>query len=215
MDKVRSASKPVALDLKDLCLSAGAHERNSKLDNRIQKFSMTCTCDRECGSQENNQQRICTSAIIIDIGIDECQSIQAKSELTRGTHLQLELEETSLPDVRLLAEDNRGASDFVCNVAACEPGVPLRGVCREGLLIQCVRSTAVLKKTGLDTISLCAKRPGYRPKNSQVNRKRRRGLPKKQVQMTSWGTQFSSYQFRLGSGRGDVRPRRDLNGRMC
>ncbi|KAI8782015.1 hypothetical protein BgiBS90_017411 [Biomphalaria glabrata] len=87
--------------------------------------------------------------------------------MSRGTHL--ELEETSLLDVRLLAEDNRGASDFVCNVAACEPEAPLRGGCREGLLTQCVRSTAVLKKTMLNTISLCAKRTCYRPKNSLVN----------------------------------------------
>ncbi|XP_055901183.1 uncharacterized protein LOC129928844 [Biomphalaria glabrata] len=43
-DNVGSAFKPVAMDLKDLCLSVGAHKRNSKLDNCIQKFSMNCTC---------------------------------------------------------------------------------------------------------------------------------------------------------------------------
>ncbi|KAI8778693.1 hypothetical protein BgiBS90_019675 [Biomphalaria glabrata] len=68
---------------------------------------------------------MCTSAIIIDIGIDECQSAQAKSELSRGRHSKLELEETYLLDVRLLGEDDCGALDFVCNVAACEPAIPL------------------------------------------------------------------------------------------
>ncbi|KAI8778616.1 hypothetical protein BgiBS90_021266 [Biomphalaria glabrata] len=72
-----------------------------------------------------------------------------------------EPEETYLLDVRLLSEDDFGALDFACNVAASEPEAPLRGVCREGLLRQRVRSTAVLKKTVLDPISLCGKRPLY------------------------------------------------------
>ncbi|KAK0056157.1 hypothetical protein Bpfe_014558 [Biomphalaria pfeifferi] len=92
------------------------------------------------------------------MGINECQSTHSKSELSRGRHIPLELEETYLLDVKLLSEDDCGALDFVCNVAACEPEAPLRGVCREGLMKQCVRSTAVLKKTVLDTISLCIKR---------------------------------------------------------
>ncbi|KAI8787466.1 hypothetical protein BgiBS90_012604 [Biomphalaria glabrata] len=74
---------------------------------------------------------MCTSAIIIDIGIDKCQSIQAKSELARGRHLQLELEETYLLDMRLLAEDDRNALDFVCNVAICEAEAYLIGACRK------------------------------------------------------------------------------------
>ncbi|KAK0046011.1 hypothetical protein Bpfe_024590 [Biomphalaria pfeifferi] len=133
---VGSASKPVAVDFKDLCLSAGAYERNLKLDNCIQKFSMSCTCNashRECGCQENYKQGMCTSAIIIDIGIDECQSTHFKSELSRGRHPQRELEETYLLDVRLLAEDDRAALDFVCSVAACEPAVSFKCVCQEGL----------------------------------------------------------------------------------
>ncbi|KAK0063769.1 hypothetical protein Bpfe_006920, partial [Biomphalaria pfeifferi] len=85
---------------------------------------------------------MCSSAIIIDIVIDECQSIHTKSELSRGRHLQLELEEAYLLSVRPLAED-----DFVCNVAACEHAAPLRGVCLEALLNQRVRSTAVLCPT--------------------------------------------------------------------
>ncbi|KAI8793933.1 ATP-dependent RNA helicase DHX29 [Biomphalaria glabrata] len=120
-DNVGSAFKPVAMDLNDLCLSAGAHEGNSKLDNCIQKFSMNCTCGAshiEFRCQENHQQGICTSTIIIDIGIDECQSNHSKSELSRGRHFPLEPEETYLLDVRLLSEDDCGALDFVCNVAA-------------------------------------------------------------------------------------------------
>ncbi|KAI8781649.1 protocadherin Fat 3, partial [Biomphalaria glabrata] len=161
-DNVGSAFKPVAMDLKDLCLSVGAHEGNSKLDNSIQKFSMNCTCGAshiEFRCQENHQQRLCTSTIIIDIGIDECQSNHSKSELSRERHFPLEPEEIYLLDVRLLSEDDFGALDFACNVAASEPDAPLRGVCREGLLRQRVRSTAVLKKTVLDPISLCGKRP--------------------------------------------------------
>ncbi|KAI8778568.1 hypothetical protein BgiBS90_021218, partial [Biomphalaria glabrata] len=61
---------------------------------------------------------ICTSTIIIDIGIDECQSNHSKSELSRGRHFPLEPEETYLLDVRLLSEDDCGALDFICNVAA-------------------------------------------------------------------------------------------------
>ncbi|KAI8782524.1 alpha-actinin A, partial [Biomphalaria glabrata] len=161
-DNVGSAFEPVAVDFKDLCLSAGAHEGNSKLDNSIQKFSMNCTCGAshiEFRCQENHQQRICTSTIIIDIGIDECQSNHSKSELSGERHFPLEPEETYLLDERLLSEDDFGALDFACNVAASEPEAPLRGVCREGLLRQRVRSTAVLKKTVLDPISLCGKRP--------------------------------------------------------
>ncbi|KAI8797174.1 hypothetical protein BgiBS90_002351, partial [Biomphalaria glabrata] len=161
-DNVGSAFKPVAMDLQDLCLSVGAHEGNSKLDNSIQKFSMNCTCGAshiEFRCQENYQQRICTSTIIIDIGIDECQSNHSKSELSRERHFPLEPEENYLLDVRLLSGDDFGALDFACNVAASEPEAPLRGVCREGLLRQRVRSTAVLKKTVLDPIFLCGKRP--------------------------------------------------------
>ncbi|KAI8761258.1 hypothetical protein BgiBS90_031043 [Biomphalaria glabrata] len=163
-DNVGSTFKPVAVDFKDLCLSSGAYEGNSKLDNCIQKFTMNGTCGAshiEFRCQENHQQRICTSTIIIDIGIDECQSNHSKSELSRERHFPLEPEETYLLDVRLLSEDDFGALDFACNVAASEPEAPLRGVCREGLLRQRVRSTAVLKKTVLDPISLCGKRPLY------------------------------------------------------
>ncbi|KAI8790006.1 hypothetical protein BgiBS90_010264 [Biomphalaria glabrata] len=99
--------------------------------------------------KETNEETegMCTSAIIIDIGIDECQSTQAKSELSRGRHSKLELEETYLLDVRLLGEGDCGTLDFVCNVAACEPAVSLGGVSREGLLRQRFQSTAVLRKT--------------------------------------------------------------------
>ncbi|KAI8796650.1 hypothetical protein BgiBS90_001827, partial [Biomphalaria glabrata] len=99
--------------------------------------------------KETNEETegICTSTIIIDIGIDECQSDYSKSEPSRGRHFPLETEETCILDVRLLSEDDCGALDFVCNVTACEPAAPLRGVCGEGLLRQRVRSTAVLKKT--------------------------------------------------------------------
>ncbi|KAI8796670.1 hypothetical protein BgiBS90_001847 [Biomphalaria glabrata] len=86
---------------------------------------------------------ICTSTIIIDIGIDECQSDYSKSEQSRGRHFPLETEETCILEVKLLSEDDCGALDFVCNVAACEPAASLRGVCREGLLRQRVRSMAV------------------------------------------------------------------------
>ncbi|XP_055861355.1 uncharacterized protein LOC129921962 [Biomphalaria glabrata] len=190
-DNVGSAFKPVAMDLKDLCLSVGAHEGNSKLDNCIQKFSMNCTCGAshiEFRCQENHQQGICTSTIIIDIGIDECQSNHSKSELSRGRHFPLEPEETYLLDVRLLSEDDFGALDFACNVAASEPEAPLRGVCREGLLRQRVRSTAVLKKTVLDPISLCGKRPRHYRNNSLVNWRKRKRHWKKTMRMASWGT---------------------------
>ncbi|KAI8779642.1 hypothetical protein BgiBS90_018836, partial [Biomphalaria glabrata] len=111
--------------------------------------------------KETNEETegICTSTIIIDIAIDECQSDYSKSEPSRGRHFPLETEETCILDVRLLSEDDCGALDFVCNVAACEPAAPLRGVCWEGLLRQRVKSTAVLKKTVLDPFSLCGKRP--------------------------------------------------------
>ncbi|KAI8797226.1 hypothetical protein BgiBS90_002403 [Biomphalaria glabrata] len=190
-DNVGSAFKPVAMDLQDLCLSVGAHEGNSKLDNSIQKFSMNCTCGAshiEFRCQENYQQRICTSTIIIDIGIDECQSNHSKSELSRERHFPLEPEETYLLDVRLLSEDDFGALDFACNVAASEPEAPLRGVCREGLLRQRVRSTAVLKKTVLDPISLCGKRPRHYRNNSLVNWRKRKRHWKKTMRMASWGT---------------------------
>ncbi|KAI8740125.1 hypothetical protein BgiBS90_035157 [Biomphalaria glabrata] len=126
---------------------------------------------------------MCTSTIIIDIGIDECQSNHSKSELLR--HFPLEPEETYLLDVRLLAEEDCGALDFVCNVAACEPAAPLRGVCLEGLLRQRVRSTAVLKKTVLDTICLCVKRPVHRRNNSLVNCRKRKRHWRKTMRMAS------------------------------
>ncbi|KAI8796192.1 hypothetical protein BgiBS90_003959 [Biomphalaria glabrata] len=190
-DNVGSAFKPVAVDFKDLCLSSGAYEGDSKLGNCIQKFTMNCTCSAshiEFRCQENHQQGICTSTIIIDIGIDECQSDYSKSELSRGRHFPLEPEETYLLDVRLLSEYDCGALDFVCNVAVCEPAAPLRGVCREGLLRQRVRSTAVLKKTVLDPISLCAKRPRHRRNNSLVNWRKRKRHWRKTMRMASWGT---------------------------
>ncbi|XP_013096342.2 uncharacterized protein LOC106079684 isoform X1 [Biomphalaria glabrata] len=188
-DNVGSASKPVAIDLKDLCLSVGAHEVISKLDNCSQKFSMNCTCDaphRECGCQENYKQGMCTSAIIIDIGTDECQSAHFKSKLSRGRHLQLE--ETYLLNVKLLAEDDRGALDFVSSVAACEPAVSFKGFCQEGLQKQRARVTAVLRKTGLNTISLCVRRPRHRLNKSLINWRKRKWHRRKTVRMPSWGT---------------------------
>ncbi|KAK0041234.1 hypothetical protein Bpfe_029327 [Biomphalaria pfeifferi] len=131
---------------------------------------------------------MCT-AIIIDIGIEKkCQSSQAKSELARGRHLQLE--ETYLLDVRLLAAGDCGALDFVCNVASCEPAVSLGGVSQEGLLRQRFRSTAVLRKTVLDTVSFCVKRTHHRLNNSLVNWRKRKRHQRKTVQMTLWGTRF-------------------------
>ncbi|KAI8794055.1 hypothetical protein BgiBS90_004431 [Biomphalaria glabrata] len=109
----------------------------------------------ECGCQENYKQGMCTSAIIVDIGIDECQSTDSKSELSRGRHLPLELEETYLLDLRLFAEDDCRALDFVCNVAACEPDAHMRGVCREGLLKQHARATVGLKKTARHYLFVC------------------------------------------------------------
>ncbi|KAK0064953.1 hypothetical protein Bpfe_005511, partial [Biomphalaria pfeifferi] len=93
---------------------------------------------------------------------------------------------------RLLADDDCGALDFVCNVAACESAAPMRGVCREGMLIQCVRSTAVLKKTVLDTIAVYTKRPRHCLKNSLINWRERKRLRRKTVRMASWGTRSLS-----------------------
>ncbi|KAK0043260.1 hypothetical protein Bpfe_027255 [Biomphalaria pfeifferi] len=108
--------------------------------------------------------------------------------MSRGRNFPLEPEETYLLDVRLLSEDDCGALDFVYNVAACEPAAPLRGVCREGLLRQRVRSTAVLKKTVLDTISLCVERPRNCRNHSLVNWRKRKRHWRKTVRMASWGT---------------------------
>ncbi|KAK0055036.1 hypothetical protein Bpfe_015614 [Biomphalaria pfeifferi] len=47
-----------------LKISAGAYEGNWKLDNCLQKFSMSCTCGashREFRCQENHQQSMCTA----------------------------------------------------------------------------------------------------------------------------------------------------------
>ncbi|KAK0060035.1 hypothetical protein Bpfe_010563 [Biomphalaria pfeifferi] len=131
---------------------------------------------------------MCTSAIIIDTGIYECQSAHSKSELSRGRHLQRELEETYLLDVRLLAEDDWGAYDFICSVAACEPAVSFKYVCQDGLLKQRARATAMLRKTGLETISLCVKRPRHRRNNSLINWRKRKRHQRKAVRMPSWGT---------------------------
>ncbi|KAI8761451.1 alpha-actinin A [Biomphalaria glabrata] len=120
-DNVGSAFKPVAVDFKDLCLSSGAYEGNSKLDNCIQKFTMNCTCGAshiEFRCQENHQQSMCTSTIIIGIGIDECQSDYSKSELSRERHFPLEPEETYLLDVRLLSEDDFGVG--LCLQRGCK-----------------------------------------------------------------------------------------------
>ncbi|KAK0054141.1 hypothetical protein Bpfe_016408 [Biomphalaria pfeifferi] len=97
---------------------------------------------------------MCISAIII-IGIDECKSIKAKSELSRGRPLQHGLEKAYLLDVRLLAEDNCGALDFVCNVAEGEPAAPLRDVCREGLLKQRTFNGFVDENSARHYLSLC------------------------------------------------------------
>ncbi|KAI8794740.1 hypothetical protein BgiBS90_005116 [Biomphalaria glabrata] len=108
------------------------------------------------------------------LSIDKCQSIQDESELARGRQLQLELADTYLLDERLLAEDDRGALDFVYNFAACEPKAPLRGVCREGLLKQRVQSTAVLSNKTLNTISLSVKQSRHCLKNRMANWKKRK-----------------------------------------
>ncbi|KAI8796148.1 hypothetical protein BgiBS90_003915, partial [Biomphalaria glabrata] len=91
-----------------------------------------CGCTNSDDGYAGDWNAFCVCVVVKSC--DECQSTQAKSELARRRHLQLELEETYLHDVRLLAEDDRVALDFVCNVAACEPEAHLRGVCREGLL---------------------------------------------------------------------------------
>ncbi|KAI8767206.1 hypothetical protein BgiBS90_029354 [Biomphalaria glabrata] len=100
---------------------------------------------------------MCTSAIVIDIGIDECQSTQTKSELSRGRHWKLELEENYLLDVSLLDDGECGALDFVCNVAACEPAVFIKEFCKECLQKQRAGKKAMLRKTGLHTIFCVSK----------------------------------------------------------
>ncbi|KAI8738592.1 hypothetical protein BgiBS90_035736 [Biomphalaria glabrata] len=98
---------------------------------------------------------MCTFAIISDIGIDECQSNHSKSEQSRGRHLPNEIEETYLLDARLLAENDWGALDLVCNMAEGEPAALLRGaetvcpingcVCKNGArhyLVVCQTATS-------------------------------------------------------------------------
>ncbi|KAI8797631.1 hypothetical protein BgiBS90_002808, partial [Biomphalaria glabrata] len=58
---------------------------------------------------------------------EETEDYHSKSELSRERHFPLEPEETYLLDVRLLSEDDFGALDFACNLAASEPEAPLRG----------------------------------------------------------------------------------------
>ncbi|KAI8767636.1 hypothetical protein BgiBS90_028942 [Biomphalaria glabrata] len=141
-------------------------------------FGAVCVVGKSCGCDFLDEKRDdCCDDLNGMYRIERKETneeTEVKSELARGRHLQLEVEETYLLDARLLDEDDRGALDFVCNVAACKPAVFLRGFCREGLLEQRVRSTAVLKKTVLDTISLCVKRPRHRLKNSLINRRKRK-----------------------------------------
>ncbi|KAK0050620.1 hypothetical protein Bpfe_019957 [Biomphalaria pfeifferi] len=115
---------------------------------------------------------------------------QAKEEigLLVKKQLPVDLLVKKLHDLRLLSEDDCGALDFDCNVAACEHAAPLRGVCREGLPRQRVRLTAVLKKTVLDTTSVCVKRPRHRRNNSLVNWRKKKRHWRKTMRMASWVT---------------------------
>ncbi|KAI8783686.1 hypothetical protein BgiBS90_015302, partial [Biomphalaria glabrata] len=92
--------------------------------------------DNDCCDDLNEMYRIERKETNEETEDYECQSDHSKSELSRERHFPLEPEETYLLDVRLLSEDDFGALDFACNVAASEPEAPLRGVCREGLLRQ-------------------------------------------------------------------------------
>ncbi|KAI8798084.1 hypothetical protein BgiBS90_000387, partial [Biomphalaria glabrata] len=96
------------------------------VDSLVKKLrGQDCGCTNSGDGDAGNWSAVCVCVV------DECQSNHSKSELSRGRHFPLEPEETYLLDVRLLSEDNCGALDFACNVAASEPAAPLRGVCRE------------------------------------------------------------------------------------
>ncbi|KAI8771903.1 hypothetical protein BgiBS90_027438 [Biomphalaria glabrata] len=66
--------------------SCGCDSQDEKRDNDCYDV-LNGMYLKECGRQENYQQSMCTSVIIIDIGIDECQSTHSKSEQSRGRHL--------------------------------------------------------------------------------------------------------------------------------
>ncbi|KAI8794494.1 hypothetical protein BgiBS90_004870, partial [Biomphalaria glabrata] len=87
--------------------------------------------DGDCCDDLNGMYRVERKETNEETEYYECQSNHSKSELSRERHFPLEPEETYLLDVRLLSEDDFGALDFACNVAASEPEAPLRGVCRE------------------------------------------------------------------------------------
>ncbi|KAK0068833.1 hypothetical protein Bpfe_001796 [Biomphalaria pfeifferi] len=70
----------------------------------------------------------------------------------------------------------------------CDDLFSFKGVCQEALQKQRARATAVLRKTGLDTISLCVKRPRHRLNNSLINWRKRKRHQRKTVRMPSWGT---------------------------
>ncbi|KAI8761453.1 hypothetical protein BgiBS90_031238 [Biomphalaria glabrata] len=84
--------------------------------------------DNDCCVDLNEMYRIERKVTNEETEDYECQSNHSKSELSRERHFPLEPEETYLLDVRLLSEDDFGALDFACNVAASELEAPLRGV---------------------------------------------------------------------------------------
>ncbi|KAI8779944.1 hypothetical protein BgiBS90_019138 [Biomphalaria glabrata] len=149
------------------------------VDSLVKKLrGQDCGCTNSGDGDAGDWSAVCVCVVGKSCGCDfqdeKCDN-DCCDDLNEMKTFSIKPEETYLLDVRLLSEDDFGALDFACNVAASEPEAPLRDVCREDLLRQRVRSTAVLKKTVLDTISLCGKRPRHCRTNSLVNwRKRKR-----------------------------------------
>ncbi|KAI8780534.1 hypothetical protein BgiBS90_017885 [Biomphalaria glabrata] len=88
------------------------------VDSLVKKLhGQDCGCTNNGDGDAGDWNAVCSCVVGKSCG-HECQSIQVKSELAGRKHSKLELEKVYLLDVRLLAEDDCGALDFVCNVAA-------------------------------------------------------------------------------------------------
>ncbi|KAK0069234.1 hypothetical protein Bpfe_001416 [Biomphalaria pfeifferi] len=113
-------------------ISTGYTESKEKRQMNNLEKSVMCVCLFILNPYKTTNKAFVFPPIIIEIGIDECQLIQAKSKQAREIQLKLEgrAQETYHLDMRLLVEVDCYVLHFDCNVSACETAAPLRkGVC--------------------------------------------------------------------------------------
>ncbi|XP_055875700.1 uncharacterized protein LOC106073053 [Biomphalaria glabrata] len=200
-DNVGSASKPVAVGLKDFCLSASVYERNSKLDYCTHVFDKNCTyvaLQEDCECQEIPQQGLdlteaCPAVKISARSPGESQgnTIESDAEVDGPLHV-----ECYQPAPQASAPDSDEGDDVFDTLPSSGLAAHSQSTHRRIMLKQLVRSTVLMTTAMKCNAFLCAKslpsalidRKARQRQRHQRNRRniKWRGRRKRHMQSATW-----------------------------